>query len=78
MELPVCAVFDKKSGLFDNPFTVRHVAEAVRQWDIVRKDPETKYGKNPEDFDLVNIAEFDVSKGAFKTLQPHRPLASGV
>lgn len=76
--MPICAVFDKKSGLFDSPFAVRHVAEAVRQWDIVRKNPENKYGSHPEDFDLVQIGTYTESTAELKTISPHRPLASGV
>lgn len=78
MKQSVCAVYDKKTGLFDNPFTVRHPGEAIREWDIVRKNPETKFGKNPEDFDLFLIANYDYSSGAMEPLQPHTHLASGV
>ena len=78
MQLPVCSVFDKKTGLYEQPFVCRHVAEAIREWDIVRKNPETKFGKNPEDFDLIHVAHYDDSKSTFENLQPHYPLSSGV
>lgn len=75
---PVCAVYDKRTGLFDKPFTVRHVAEAIREWDIVRKNTETKFGKNPEDFDLHQIATWDDSTGLYNNIQPTTQLAAGV
>lgn len=78
MKLSVCAVFDKKTGLFDRPFHVRHNGEAIREWDIVRKNPETKFGKNPEDFDLFQVAYYDDNSGDHETLTPHVHLASGV
>lgn len=78
MNQSVVAVFDKKTGLYDNPFTVRHVGEAIREWDIVRKDEKTKFGKNPADFDLFKIAEFDYQTGNIAPLAPHLHLASGV
>lgn len=75
--MKLIAVHDKKTGLYDNPFTVRHVGEAVREWDIVRKDPQTKFGKNPEDFDLFQIGEYDDELGQLIP-QKHIHLASGV
>lgn len=78
MKKPVIAVYDKKIGLFDQPFTVRHNGEAIREWDIVRKNPETKFGKNPEDFDLFQIGNYDEVTGAFENLTPHTHLSSGV
>lgn len=74
----IIAVYDKKTGLFDKPFSVRHNAEAIREWDIVIKDTNTKFGKNPEDFDLFQIATYDDSTGEILTLKPHTHLASGV
>lgn len=78
MQQPICAVFDKKTGLYDNPFTVRHVGEAVREFDTVRKMPETKFGKNPEDFDLMHIATWNPSQGRFENLDSHQTLTTGV
>lgn len=78
METQICAVFDKKTGLYDRPFPVRHVGEAVREWDIVRKNPETKFGKNPEDFDLMHIGTFHETKGTFTNLSSPLTLQSGV
>ena len=72
----VIAVFDKKTALFDQPFHVRHPGEAIREWDIVRKDEKTKFGKNPEDFDLYQIATYDDSTGEYTTAKTH--LATGV
>lgn len=78
MKQQVIAVYDKKTGLFDNPFFVRHTGDAIRQWDIVRKNPETKFGKNPEDFDLKQIAVYDDEAGEIENLKPHVHLSSGV
>lgn len=75
---PVIAVYDKKLGLFDPPFVVRHIGEAVREWDVVTKDEKTKFGKHPSDFELFHIADYDDSLGNFIPVQPHYQLASGV
>lgn len=78
MKQAVCAVYDKKTALYDTIFTVRHPGEAIRQWDIVRKNPETKFGKNPEDFDLHQLAWFDDTNGAIEEVKPYTHLAGGL
>lgn len=78
MKLNVIAVFDKKTALYDQPFTIRHNGDAIRQWDIVRTNQETRYGKNPEDFDLFQIGTYDDETGTFENLTPPTHLASGV
>ena len=78
MQSSLIAVYDKKTGLFDKPFAVRHNGEAIREWDIVTKDGQTKFGKNPEDFDLYQIANYNDETGAITMCQPHVHLASGV
>lgn len=75
---PVCAVYDKKVGAYDQPFTTRHVGEAVREWTNIKMMKETRYGKNPEDFDLFQIAEFDDELGTFENKKPHIHLDSGL
>lgn len=78
LKQPMIAVRDLKTGLFDRPFTVRHTAEAIREWDIVRKDPQTKFGKNPADFDLFHIADYEDATGHISPCIPPLHLASGV
>lgn len=78
MKQPVCAVFDKKTGLYSNPFTLRHIGDAIREFDIIRKDTNTKIGKNPEDFELFQLANFDEELGQFEELKPALHLSSGM
>lgn len=75
---PVIAVFDKKIGLFDNPFVVRKNGEAIREWEHVTQDKSNRYGKNPEDYDLYQIANYDEATGAIVAIQPHIQLAQGL
>lgn len=77
MLMPVCAVFDKKTGLYENPFVVRHVGEATREWDLVVKNKDTKFGKNPEDFQLMELGTYDFTLGKFENITP-RTLATGI
>lgn len=77
MILKILAPFDKKTALYDRPFLVRHTGEAIREWEIVCKDQQTKYGKNPEDFDLYLVGQFDDESGEVIPAKPQH-LASGV
>jgi len=78
MKQPICAVFDKKSGLFDPPFVCRHTAEALREWEVVKKLPETRYGKNPEDYELRHVGWYDCTCADFESLKPNIQLSAGV
>lgn len=78
MLLNAIAVRDSKTALFDRPFFVRHTGDALREWDIVRKDPNTKFGKNPEDFQIFQIGTYDDETGKMETIQPHIHLGNGV
>lgn len=75
---PVVAVYDKKTGLYDPPFSCRHVGEAVRDFGVIQKDAKTKFGQNPQDFDLKEVAEFNYATGEFKNLNPQKTLITGV
>ena len=74
----VCSIFDKKTGLYGSPVTVVHVGEAVREFDALKRDKGSKIEKNPEDFDLMHIGHFDVTKGVIHNLDHPVTLASGV
>lgn len=75
---PMIAVFDKKTGLFDPPFVVRRVGEAIREWETITKDTNTKFGKHPSDYDLYQVGNFDEETGLVTSQSPHLHLASGV
>lgn len=78
MNQPVCAVFDKKTGFYTQPFHVVHTGEAIREWSVVIKDDKTKFGKNPEDFDLYHIGSYDLRSGKYENLPHPTILASGI
>jgi len=67
---PVIAVFDKKISLYDNPFAVRHVGEAIRQFETLTKDPQTKFGQHPTDYELYQIGTYDEESGLINPSSP--------
>lgn len=72
-KLPLLAIYDVKTGLYDPQIiTTRHVADSLREFAILKNNPETRFGKNPEDFALHKIGDFEDETG---TLTPHNPIA---
>ena len=75
-KIQVVALFDKKTGLYEKPGFARHLGDALRDWDHLRKDENTKMGKNPEDFDLWKLGVYDDETGEFTN--ERQQIASGV
>lgn len=71
---PICAVFDRKISMFDNPISCRHVGETIREFELLKKDANTKFGKNPEDFELYKIGNYDESTGELTAIKPEQLL----
>lgn len=76
-KLQVLSVFDTKTASFDKPFTMVHAGEGIRQFEHLLKDPNTKFGMNPEDFILTQIAIFDPNNGTFENCSPQIQLVGG-
>lgn len=66
MKLKVYAVYDSKVQTYDKPIFMRSRGEAVRSWDTVANDPSTQFFKYPEDYSLMEIAEYDDETGTFE------------
>lgn len=77
MQLNVCAVFDRKLGINENPFTVLHVGQAIREFETLQKTKTTKYGTHPEDYSLVQVGTYDEETGKFENLKAHITLVAG-
>lgn len=75
---PIIAVYDKKIGAYESTHVARHIGDAIRDWDHIRKDPATKFGKHPEDFDLFELGTLDEETGIITPKSPFTHLASGV
>lgn len=67
MELQICAVYDKKAELYDTPFMVRSLADAVRGFQQAAKNEQSNIYNYPEDFKLVHLGTFNNQTGEIKT-----------
>lgn len=67
-KLIVLSVYDSKVQAFAQPFFMRTRGEALRGWIDVCNDVSTQFYKYPEDFSLMELAEYDESTGRFDNL----------
>lgn len=78
MKLIVCAVFDKMTGAFMQPFFTRTNYEAVRNFKDAVTDGSTVFNKHPEDYCLFKLAEFDDNTGTLVSLDVTEKLIDGL
>ena len=78
MNYSVCCIYDKKTASYGPPAVVIHVGEAVREFDGLKKLPESKINKNPEDFELHHLGFWNSSSGHAENLASPITLATGV
>lgn len=78
MKQPLIAVYDKKLGLYDAPFTVRHPGEAQRQFLDVCQQKDSRFGMHPEDYELYELGTYDMATGHVEHISPFKHLCNGV
>lgn len=72
------AVYDEKAEAFLPPFILPNVAMAKRIFsDCVNSDTH-QFGKNPYDYTLFRLGQFDDSSGQFLLERSKQPLGNGV
>ncbi|QCQ84877.1 nonstructural protein [Blackfly microvirus SF02] len=77
MILKVFCLYDLKVGVFNTPFFMAHVGQAVRACMDLGRDRETMVGRHPADFALLEIGEYDDQNGMLVAIN-HRNLGSVV
>lgn len=63
MKVKVFAIYDSKATAYLQPFFMRSAGEAIRAFENTAIDPNSMFNKNPEDYSLFQIGEFDESEG---------------
>lgn len=71
MKLQVLAIYDTKAHAFLQPMLFTHVDIAKRAFGNSANDPASQIGKNPSDFVLFRLGEWDDDNAQF-TLLEHR------
>lgn len=76
MKKLIYAVYDSKVEIYEQPFFLRTKGEAIRSWQKVTNDQQTKFYEHPEDYTLFELGVYDEETGSF---QNHKtPVSIGV
>lgn len=76
MIISLFSVYDKKTGQYQSPFTARHPSEVFREWSVIIKDPNTRYGKHPHDYAVFKVGTYDDELAKFETISPPEQVTS--
>lgn len=71
MKLKAFAIFDVKSDSFHTPFFFPATGQAVRAFTDLVADKSTLVARHPSDYKLVQIGEYDDSRGYLSALESH-------
>jgi len=72
MIIKIYCLYDSKAQFYHAPFFLLNDELAVRGFAQAANDSETFLGKNPGDYTLFSLGEFDDSTGSITTLKtPH-------
>lgn len=70
MILQVFAIEDVKAALFNVPFTVRSLGEALRAFSDLANDANSRIAAHPGDYRLVRLGTFNDEDASFVTHAP--------
>jgi hypothetical protein len=71
-------VYDSKSGVYGAPTEFVSKGVAIRSFSEVANNPETQFGKYPEDFILFLIAEYEDTTGEVIPRIPHETIGKAI
>lgn len=73
--LQMFTVYDTAVEAYMTPFFMRSKGEAIRSFEAACKDPEHNFAKNPTDFVLFYLGEYDDETG--QITQDNPPISLG-
>lgn len=78
MRFKIMSVYDQKAKAYLPPFYLPNTALGVRAFRDAVNEPGHAFQKNPEDYVLFALGEFDDETGAFSTLPAPLLLVNGL
>lgn len=70
MKLRAYSIFDRKALAYHQPYYAINDAVAVRTLSDAVADPNSMFGRHPNDYVLYCVGEFDDSNGVTSTISP--------
>lgn len=78
MILKMYAVYDSKLESYLQPFFMQTQGAALRAWDAVVNDSSTQFSKNPADYTLFELGQYDDSTGIVESYQAKKNLGTAL
>ncbi len=63
-------IFDSKAEIYNLPFYFINDGQATRQFSDAVQNPETPFGKHPEDYTLFRIGLYEDTTAQFESTTP--------
>ncbi len=73
----ILRIHDLISQLYEAPFPGDNGPSAIRGFEDALQNPETRYGKWPNDFDLLQVGHYEANSPDIVADHPHIRLAQG-
>lgn len=70
MKMSVYSIFDRKALVYHQPYFALNHAVAVRTLSDAVADPNSMFGRHPNDYVLYCIGQYDDSKGSMESSSP--------
>jgi len=77
MKLLGFAIFDEKGAVYSTPFFMAHRGLAIRTFNDLVTDANSKISKHPEDYKLYVIGDYDDVSGVLTSLPQPEFLNNG-
>lgn len=74
----IFAVYDEAAGAYLAPFFLPAVGMATRSFADCVNDPEHGFGRNPKDYTLFLLGNFDDAKASFELREAKQSLGNGL
>ena len=74
----IFTVYDSKAEMFLTPFYQNTINQARRVFSDIINNHEHQFSKNPEDYTLFHIGEYEDNNATINTIDPPKSLLLGV
>ena len=78
MKMIQCAIFDSKAEQYGKLIPFPNEAVAERTFEYIVNDEQTEFFKNPEDYTLMALGEYDDETGTITNYEANRAIAAAI
>lgn len=76
--MKMCAIHDSKAEAWMTPLFFQATGQAIRSFADAVNQPDSEFGKHPEDYTLFLLGDFDPATGVVEVARTPVSLAVGI